>query len=400
MTTPQTVLLSPIDAWFFRDGRPYNEGEGNQTDVVSQFPPPATTLVGALRAGLARERNWDGRSNWATIPELAKVLGRDFDDLGSLRFHGPWFVRTEDGASELLFHMPLHVLGRIKTNDASNEPRWQPQCLLTPGKQPTHCDLGSVSLPVTSAIRAKDFASQGLKEPAAQWVTQPGLDLIHRGNLPMAEHVIDARELWRHEPRVGLKRSEDSRTTEQGALYSPRFVRLKPGVSLAMSVSGLPNDWSIPDLMPLGGEGRLADCRSSADLRIPDFLNRHARDFGMTKQIAVTLLTPLLPDDADHERGTVAMPAPNQQFFECSGTKVISACVGKPQSLGGWDSIKREPLPLRPVLPAGSTWFLEVSDPTAFAERAGSGFGLKSQYGFGQVALGVWPLSDDSGETT
>jgi len=413
----RTYALSPIDAWFFRDGRPYNASESNQTDVVSLFPPPATTLVGAIRAGLARStREWDGASDWSSNPILAEVLGKNFDDLGKLSFRGPYLLREEDGKTELLYPMPLHVLGKPTKAEGSNEPVWQPQCLLTPDSKATGCDLSSdlddVRLPIPSAIRSPRFAENrnSLKEPSSHWVTAEGMQCILKGQLPpepreidgiMVPHVFESRDLWCHEIRVALERCENTRTTKkEGALYSPRFVRLKPGVSLVLSVTGLPTGWAVPNLMPLGGENRLADCRSCDTLQLPDLTTISAVDSHLktngSKPVAVTLLTPLLPPDAGNRHsGRVAVPEPGQPFFGCEGTKVISACVGKPQTLGGWDSLNRRPLDLRPVLPAGSTWFLEVDDPVRFAQRATGGFGIKRQYGFGQVALGVWPSSLD-----
>lgn len=389
MTTLQTVLLSPIDAWFFRDGRPYNEGEGNQTDVISQFPPPATTLVGSLRAALARSHKWNGTGRWDS--SLNVILGDGFDQLGVLSFRGPWLARTPDmGETELLFPMPLHVLGKPGQQQSDSEPRWKPACLLTPGHA-VHCDLGEVCLPVMSEVRANDIDLNGLKEPASQWVTSRGLEQILAGRLPDVSQVVEARDLWSREARVGLKRCEDKRVTEQGALYSTRFVRLTRGVSLAMTIAGLPDgeNWKIPDLLALGGEGRMADCRTLAAMSLP---TAPVDQILASKRIVVTLITPLiLPDSNGSDAGSVNSPQPNQTFFDWPGTTVVSACVGKPQSLGGWDSLERRPLPLRPVLSAGSTWFLEVTDASAIVERFARGIGMKTQYGFGQVVLGVWP---------
>jgi CRISPR-associated protein Cmr3 len=140
--------------------------------------------------------------------------------------------------------------------------------------------------------------------------------------------------------------------------------------------------------LPLGGENRLADCRTGSDLVLPDFVTEPN---AVSPQVTATLLTPMLPPDSVD--GKVTMPQPNKQFFDWPGTTVISACVGKPQALGGWDSIRKEPLPLRPVLPAGSTWFLKTDNPQALAAYAARGIGLKAAYGFGQVALGIWPTS-------
>jgi CRISPR-associated protein Cmr3 len=410
-TDARWLQLSPVDAWFFRDGRPYNASESNQTDVVSLFPPPATTLVGAIRAALARSKGWDGRSNWDNNKTLAEVLGKSFDDLGALSFRGPWLVRSEDNCkTEFLFPMPLHVLGELRAKTPEEQAReniesseddallWEPHCLLTPPGHTSLCDLGDVRLPVPHQKTAN-----GLKEPSSLWVTQTGLELILKGQLPGLSHIVAADRLWKHEVRVGLQRCEETRTTKEGALYSPRFVRLKRGVSVVMSVTGLPGDWQVPELLPLGGEGRLADCQSHQPLDFPDVLKAPTdgqRSGDQSFRIAVVLLTPLLPDDGEKSRGLVVVPSPGQKFFQTEGTTVISACVGKPLSLGGWNSLERRPLDLRPVVPAGSVWFLEVDNLPAFAESAANGFGLKTKYGFGQVAIGVWPQSRDSGETT
>ena len=396
MTTTQTVLLSPIDAWFFRDGRPYNEGESNQTDVISLFPPPATTLVGALRAGLARDQKWNGTGRWSAA--INDVLGDGFDNLGKLQFRGPWLVRRQDGgADEPLFPMPLHVLGKPTKSENDNEPKWQPACLLTPSKDATPCDLGDVRLPVMSAIRDQNLDLTGLKEPSSQWVTREGLERILNGQqLPEPSHVVDARDLWQHEVRVGLKRNEEKRVTEQGAIYSPRFVRLKRGVSLAMTVEGLQSDWHIPKLLALGGEGRMADCTTVEGCELcPSPANDPLR-------FTVTLLTPLMlpiePDD------TVRQPAVGQRLPGLTGSLIVSACVGKPHSIGGWDSTKREPLPLRPVLPAGSTWFCECDekDWSSVSQMHGQWIGDKTVYGYGQIVIGQWPPTTnlDQGDKT
>jgi len=72
--------------------------------------------------------------------------------------------------------------------------------------------------------------------------------------------------------------------------------------------------------------------------------------------------------------------------------KIVTACVGKPQPIGGWDSLNHEPLPLRPHLPAGSTWFMEadVSQHDAIVARHGQHIGEHQAWGYGQILIGTW----------
>ena len=91
------LRLEPVDTWFFRDGTPFTKGDSPQENVGSLFPPPPATVVGALRAALARSRGWGGRGSWP--PEICEILGDGPDDLGQLRFDGPFLLREKVPAS-------------------------------------------------------------------------------------------------------------------------------------------------------------------------------------------------------------------------------------------------------------------------------------------------------------
>ena len=66
--TFKAYKLTPVGSWFFRDGRPYNQGESTLADIKSLFPPFAVTAVGAIRASfardLARDQGWNGKGDW------------------------------------------------------------------------------------------------------------------------------------------------------------------------------------------------------------------------------------------------------------------------------------------------------------------------------------------------
>ncbi|MDQ3460560.1 MAG: type III-B CRISPR module-associated protein Cmr3, partial [Deinococcota bacterium] len=72
--------------------------------------------------------------------------------------------------------------------------------------------------------------------------------------------------------------------------------------------------------------------------------------------------------------------------------EIISACVGKPVMIGGWDSEKRKPKELVPHLPAGSVWFVEAeaSEVAAAKQRHGGHIGEKTAWGYGQILIGAW----------
>jgi CRISPR-associated protein Cmr3 len=383
------VCLRPIDAWFFCDGRPYEGDESTQTWVQSQFPPPAPTVVGALRLALARQQGFSGRGTWSGA--LGAVLGDGPGDLGALRFVGPRLRR----GGEDLFPVPRHVLGELVPpgDEEDIDPEsWVPRDFLVPEAMPgVVSDLGgSAGEPLWLPQRVgMDTGARQLRHQADRWVTAAGLAQVLRGALPEAKQIAAAGALWQLEPRVGLERVWSTRTAKEGALYSPSYVRLDRHVSVVMGISGLPGGWSVPSALTLGGESRMASCEPLAqELDAPEC---PAETIRQRRRVAVILLTPAcLMSSA----GAPAWPGPGKPMPGLPGLRVVSACVDHPVLIGGFDGRLRQPLPLRPFAPAGSVWFCEREEGADIGEilaRHGEGIGEDTAYGFGQIALGVWP---------
>ena len=365
--------LHPMDTWFFRDGVPFTAAASPQTDVASLFPPYPPTVVGALRAALARGNGWSGDGRWPGA--ICEVLGDGPHDLGQVSFDGPFLLR--DGKP--LFRAPSHLMG-----DSENG-AWRPAELLRPGERVT-CDLGDVRLPeLPPSVEDPATLVTGDK----RWLTVAGLNSVLRGEVPTSkEDVIPDDDLWTSEPRVGLERDNATRASKEGMLYSARHIRPCVGVSLGARVSGLPGDWSIPfdQMTPLGGESRLAECESwNGDLGIESPVDAIRQSGSVT----VIALTPL-----DVDRKVYVSEKPIE---ELGGAQVVSACLGRPQRIGGWDSGPNfGPLPLRSALPPGSALFCEAPDRERLADAISAGNGLarigaRTEMGFGLVALGVWP---------
>jgi CRISPR-associated protein Cmr3 len=362
--------LTPQDAWFFRDGRPYNHGESNQADVHTQFPPPARTLTGAIRAALARANGWDGgRGRWPSA--VTTAFGSSPHDLGQLQFSGPFLIHQ----GSALWPMPRHLLGLVEKGT------WRPAAFLRPSADATMTDQGRRVLPEIAVPKHKRPA--GLKPAETAWITTSGLTGILTGHLPPADSVHSSSTLWKLEPRVGLQRDANTLLVGEGNLYSPSFVRLHRSVALGIGITGLPAGMKdLPAWFPLGGESRLAQCEGWQGTALP--LGPSAADFKPNSQgkieFTLTLITPGAFDDL-----ATALP----------GIEVMSACLGKPIPIGGWDSLKNEPIPLAPFHPAGSTWFCQATSADFTRHHAQHGLWLGDRsttaHGFGQILIGLWP---------
>ena len=368
------VRLEPVDTWFFRDGTPFSAGSSPQETVGSIFPPHPMTTVGALRAAIARCNGWNGRGRWSD--QISTVLGDGYgsDDLGALVVDGPFLLRGSDP----LFPVPRHLLGLNPSG------KWIPDALARPGDNSTTCDLGNDVLlpefPQTGGSAAK------LKNGERQWLTRAGMASVLAGEVPKSEEIVANDELWSEEFRIGLKRDSNTRTAEEGMLYSTRHVRLKRGVSLGMRVDGIPlKGWTVPfgRMLPFGGENRLAECiewDGEFEFSAP---SEQAMASG---KVTVIALSPL-----DIERDIYCGKKPLE---ELDGAEVVSACLDRPQRVGGWDSLKRSSLPLRSLLPPGSVLFCDGPKRGQDAGKAQFEIirlGARQNWGFGLAAVGSWP---------
>lgn len=388
------LRFEPLDTLFFRDGTPFTADSAPQDDVDSLFPPHPPTVAGALRAALARANGWNGHGRWPD--EFCRVLGDGWDDTGQLSIDGPFLLQDE----EPLFRAPRHLLG------ATGPSGWRPRALLRPGP-PTLCDLGdAVRLP-----EAPPGTEEALSLDAGNnhWLTRVGMQEVLRGQCPPEDQVVENRALWRAELRVGLERQPKTRTARENMLYSSTHVRMmhghpRPGqtghrgdVSLGVRVSGIPESWKEPvgDLIPLGGESRVAECHCwNVDPALT--VTQDTQDEIIASgRAAVIALSPLDLDGAVDANGlSLAVPDGGE-------VRIVSACLDRPLRIGGWDSLARRPHPLRSVLAPGSVLFCEAAEPSRFVEAVNSGSGLPSlgsrqAFGFGAVALGIWPIKSEA----
>lgn len=376
-----SLELTPLDTLFFGDGVPFF-ADGAQEDVSGVFPPHPPTLVGALRAALARAQGWSGAGRWPAA--LERVLG-DGADLSGLTFTGPLLLR----AGEPLYPAPRHLVGILK--DASGGVHWLPKALLRPGS-PIACDLGP-------AVRFPEVPARALESGVRarpgddQWLTRAGFVAVLDGQVPGASEVVESSELWVEERRVGLALEPSTRAAKPGMLYSSRHVRLGRGVSIGVEVAGVPDEWSWPfgQIIPLGGESRVAElARGSGPLGVAP----SARALAAIEASGRVLMVALTPVDVEARLGA------NPGFPADAGdVEVVTAAAGRPQRIGGWSTLSRQPLPLASVMPAGSVLFCQAREPRRLVELLRQGgflrVGARTAWGFGLVALGTWPVGEE-----
>lgn len=372
--------LEAMDSLFLKDGTPFDAGSVSRDGVGGLFPPTPETVVGALRARLARARGWSLTGRWDAA--LNPVLGDGPADLGALEFTGPILQR----GSDLLFPAPRHLFLNAGV----------PRVLARPGA-PVHCDLGeAVALPELPGCPPEEL--KALSPADGYFLTTLGLLAVMRGELPAPEtlvrgHVEDGQALnagqglWIEDFRIGIGRDRETRSAAEGQLYATRHVRLGRGVAIAGGLTGVPADWQgwCSGLLPFGGEHRAVALTASEAL--PRFLSA-SRPSIAGPRFVLCALTPI------DLQNTAAQIRPGAEWP--GGTRLLSACLDRVMKQGGWSSLRREPTPLLPLIPPGSAFFLE-GDPGALVQalpQSGNGLvrlGQRTRHGYGLCALLALP---------
>jgi CRISPR-associated protein Cmr3 len=199
------------------------------------------------------------------------------------------------------------------------------------------------------------------------------------------------------EPKVGLARDNQTRANLDGMLFAIAPIRLRTGVSLRLRVSGIKPE-HLPDqpfLQKLGGEGKLARIEvNAAAITMPaPQVSTDANKIRFKLVFTQPALMPVagwLPEgfQAIKQNGVDVWQGP---LNGCTVT-LISACIGKPIKLGGWDLQQHQSKGHRAYIPAGSVYFCEAqaSDADAIIRLHDTKLGLNTQYGFGHVLVGRW----------
>jgi CRISPR-associated protein Cmr3 len=359
-------LIESLDTLFFRDGRPFNQGEGGNIEANSSFPPLPQTMVGALKAALAYSQGWQGgRTRFSDALDVAL---NHID----LRFFGPYVVFN----NEVLFPAPASLL--LERDEQRRD-------LRLVRLAPTHTvntDLGQLRL--ASPTQAKQHEFNTYLELEGYWLSQAGMEVFLRGETPTLETLEHSKNLWSDENRIGIQRT--NRITLDGALYQVRHTRPVEGLGLLVGIEGLKEAWSPRAFSHVGGESRLASFTANALNAKPRAPSLHSHND--TVFYTVTLATPL--------------PMQDLVWKQCGGALhpklpgvVVGACVGKAIWSGGWDSQRNQALELQPTLPAGSAWFIKapVDAQTQILEQHFQCLGDMAHLGYGQVLIGTWEES-------
>lgn len=317
------IRIRPLDTFFFRDGKPFSSGQETWADGV--FPPSPSTLYGALRA-----------IYFSHHPDKFEQANTDKDPTLNLKIKGIFLEIDEQ------LYLPLpsdcvvtkegneHLLELVQNNHISNKRILRFITTITPEEI------------------IKDNGNNVL-------VQKISYQRYLNGEKISKEHFKPHKDYLQSEPRIAFKKDDATGTIGEESLRRAGAQRFnekdKEKMNILIDVDFEESEVFQQGFMKLGGEGRTAYYETvdrNTAIRPPEIENGYFK---------ICLVTPAL-----FKQGWL----PDWINKELEGNlgnlklRLLTAVVGKPILIGGFDMKKNKPKPMYKAVPAGSIYYFEL----------------------------------------
>lgn len=372
----ETCFIEPLDVLFLRGNKLFGD-PGSYGECL--VPPWPSVVAGAIRSRMLADDKIDlaafGRGE-VTHPTLGTP-----SQPGSFVVAGFYLARRVAKGVQILVAPPADLVISHSTTEQPIVSR------LTPQKLASGLQTSSV-LPLAPVLAQGNKRS---KPVVGYWLTQEGWATYLQGEVPNAEQLVHSSQLWTFDARVGIGMSAETRSVEEGRLFTTQAIAMKKDVGFLVAVQG-----AVPPkegLLRLGGDGRAASIEA-VDVQLPEPDYETICKAGRCR---VVLTTPglfvdgwKLPDTTDGQR--VTLPGGIT-------AKLVSAAVARPEVLSGWDLASKKPKSAQRAVPAGSVYWLDElqATPEVLHKLVRSGLWSEScedtqrrAEGFNRISITTW----------
>lgn len=367
------LFIEPNDILMFRDGKPFSGGDDHF--ARGTFPPPPSTFYGALRSHILSTA-WPEYGKFASehdlIPDHVKIEIGTPTSNGALTIGQFGIAKRERDCIEQYFPMPKDV-AKEKGEENSNLHVLNPNDKLQ----------GKIITDLPAGLQHLWYPSEKALESVTGFLSHAMMSEYLSGNTP--DKWTENKKLFETEERTGIRKNRTKRSVEEGGLYSVEYFRLNDNVGFTVEVEGtqlLPHE---SGMLRLGGDNRTAFYSKAIWTDIPDETIK--KKISDTDRFKIVLTTPAIFTNGWLPRSIDS----NTMNGNINGiaVKLISASIGKPIGIGGFDLVKGRPKDMKKAVPAGSVYYFELSSGSSVDklfckvwfksisdEKAQEGFGL------------------------
>ncbi len=357
----QHRFIEPLDVLFLRGNKLFGDPGSHGESLV---PPWPSAAAGALRSQLLAQD---------AVDLSAFAQGRiDHPSLGTPQAPGSFALtafhlarRYADGTVHTLHALPADLVVTEKDGNATPKEHHIQSLRPTPASHGMQSSSGFAQVPVLAEKERR-------KAVSGVWITQAGWQKYLHGQLPNPKQdLVNTNELWAIDARVGIGMNADTRSADEGKLFTAQAVAFRPGVGFVASVRGaqLPEQGTLR----LGGDGRAASSQSIAHATPQPDLPAIAAE----GRCRIVLTTPgvfaqgWLPNGfARQNDGSYALDLHGVR------ARLVCASVPRAETISGWDLAHWKPKAAQRAAPTGSVYWLDQlqATPEALGKLADSGF--------------------------
>lgn len=315
------IKLFALDTLFFRDGKPFDKGEETWANGI--FPPYPSVIYGALRS-----------LYYITHPAEIGNKGAT----RNIEIHN--IKLSDDNYS--FYPCPYDV---VKSKNKNSKQKVKPILLKL-----------KKGLNNTSSILEYYLSSEHEVEPIDGFLQGSNFedDYLY-GDSPMSYRNME--DYISLEPKVGIGRNTLTGITEEGLLYRVGMIRPKNiQIEVDFSLEGWKMEKGDKGFIKLGGESKACAFEIISDVNEKEEIVEIRNDvFKVCLSTPTTLKNGWFPSFLGGEmKGTWKELGINVQL--------LTAAVGKPIYVGGFDMEERKPKPMTRMLPAGSVFYFKILD--------------------------------------
>lgn len=331
------IRAKAIDTLFFRDGKPFTSGEETWADGM--FPPYPSVIYGAVRS-------------WF-LSNIGKINDHSIEESGKIKIRNIYYKIFHNGDGELSLPLPLDLVEPKEKGKTIEEIRIEKERELNKKtykvvKLQIKPNTGLSSSPHDSLLEPPSGIKE-VEQISGGFIDSGKFKAYLEGKLVKAE-IRKINEAITNEFKVGIAKGKITNTALEGKLYRVGMQRPN-NISLVIEFD-LPRELNNQyKFMKLGGEGK-ATSISIAKGRIDSLKIKNDSIDLEQGQFKLYLSTPSIFKEGWK---------PNLKALGIEA-ELITAVVGKPLNIGGFDMKKIEPKPMLKAVPAGSVYYYKTKE--------------------------------------
>lgn len=325
------IGITPADTLFFRNGTPFGMGEETWTD--SGLLPNPSVLWGAL---------------FTQMLQTGLVSKTDVDALSIKQyFFCELNPNNSNGIPEALrmyFPTPLDIFKRGRNTYSEQHLMMEKERVVS------SIDQG------VSSLLLPNVESEKIDSLENTWIEANSL--MNQYPLRSTRYTISRGDSFAvPSPKIGIGREAETMNVKEGHLYRIEMSELRREYLIGLEIEA-PEHFQPSGLIRLGGEGKTASIRPIQFQNHQDVTSTSSTHFKLYIQ-----------SPAFFENGNGV-----QELSIIQGAELISASIGKPMFIGGFDMDTISPKPMRKAVPPGSVYYFKGTDISEFRNQLASLF--------------------------